>query len=294
MPSKFSRAKPSAVHPLMTRGAGRALPVLLHLLADGRPLAGRPGFLEGRHVGRRRRRGRAEDVVEEVLAPDHRRRPRRVRRHGQDARVAEQSGPPRVGHPHAPEVRPVDVGDPVEPREPLVQVRVVGRQQLDEGPVVAYLMLEEQLGLAAERLAQVVVELGVRARVGVDGPQVPDEQPLPAEVPGQRRRPRVGEHAAHLRGEHAGLAEGAGLGRLEQLVVGDAAPEEERQPRRQLEVADGVDAARDRRSPGRARRGTGTAATPAAGPTPPGRRARSRPRHGRRRRTPSACRRRRR
>ena len=53
-------------------------------------------------------------------------------------------------------------------------------------------------------------------------------------------RPRVGQHPPHLLLEHVGLAELARARDVEQLVVGDAAPQEERQPRRQLEVADAV------------------------------------------------------
>ncbi len=57
---------------------------------------------------------------------------------------------------------------------------------------------------------------------------------------------RIGQHALHLLLEHARVAELAAFGKAEQLVVGHAAPEEERQPRREPILVDGVDGARRR------------------------------------------------
>ena len=54
----------------------------------------------------------------------------------------------------------------------------------------------------------------------------------------------VRDHAAHLRGQHARLAQPAGRGQVQQLLVRDAAPEEERQARGELQVADRVRRAR--------------------------------------------------
>ena len=73
------------------------------------------------------------------------------------------------------------------------------------------------------------------------------EQPLAGEIRDQRVRARIGEHALHLRSRTGFASERARARQGEQLVVRNAAPEEERQPRRQLEVAD-----RDRRCPARA------------------------------------------
>ena len=51
-------------------------------------------FLEQRHVGRRRRRRHAEDVLQHVLAANHRRRARRIARHGQHAGLAQHAAAP--------------------------------------------------------------------------------------------------------------------------------------------------------------------------------------------------------
>ena len=62
----------------------------------------------------------------------------------------------------------------------------------------------------------------------------------------ERRRALVGEHALDLALELIGLVQLAGDGGVDELVVGQAAPQEERQARRELEVADAVEAARRR------------------------------------------------
>src|SRR5436190_838212 len=53
-------------------------------------------------------------------------------------------------------------------------------------------------------------------------------------------RPRVGQHAPDLLFEHRRLAQLSTARRVQQFVVWNAAPEEERQPRRQLELADRI------------------------------------------------------
>ncbi len=107
----------------------------------------------------------------------------------------------------------------------------------------------KQLRLAPHRLPQPLADVGEPVLVGDHGRDVPQVEPLAREARDQRARPLVGEHAPRLRLEHRGLAQPARLGEVEQLVVGDAAPQEEGQARRELEVADGV--ALPRRDPGR-------------------------------------------
>ena len=66
-------------------------------------------LLQRRDIGRRRRRRRAEHVLEQPLAPQHGRGPVGIRRHRQDAALAEQAAAIAVGEGHAPEVAAVDV-----------------------------------------------------------------------------------------------------------------------------------------------------------------------------------------
>ena len=108
------------------------------------------------------------------------------------------------------------------------------------------MLADEQLGLLPERLPQAVVEVGEDVDVGLETVEVPEVQPLAGEVPHECPRPSIGEHAPHLRLQHLRLAEPLRRRQLEQLVVRDAAPEEERQARRQGEVVDAVQRVRRR------------------------------------------------
>ena len=102
---------------------------------------------------------------------------------------------PRV----APEVAALDVGNAVVPREPLVDERVVGAQQVEHVAVLAHDAVEEQLGFPAKRLPQVVVEIGKalrRART-----HVAEIQPLPREIRDERGA-RIGHHPPDLPREH--------------------------------------------------------------------------------------------
>ena len=102
------------------------------------------------------------------------------------------------------------------------------------------MLAKKQLGLAAERLADVVVEVREQQQVRRDLVQVAQLQPLTGERVHQRVGARIGDHAPHLRFEHARRAQPAGDRQVQQLVVGNAAPEEERQPARQLEIGDAM------------------------------------------------------
>ena len=121
----------------------------------------------------------------------------------------------------------VDVRDAVVAGEPLVDERVVGRQQIDDAAILAQLAFEEQLGLALKRLAEVVVEIGKLVGVGGHGAQVAQVQPLSGEARDERPRSRIGKHPADLPFEHRGIAQLSARRGREQLVVGDAAPQEE-------------------------------------------------------------------
>ena len=111
-------------------------------------------------------------------------------------------------------------------RQPLVDERVVGGQQVEDVAVLPNDALEEQLGLALQALSQFVVPVGVEDAVGRRGRQVAEVEQLLREARDERIGARIGEHPPHLLLEHFGLAQSA-LGRdADQLVVGDAAPKE--------------------------------------------------------------------
>src|SRR5687767_8907973 len=110
--------------------------------------------------------------------------------------------------------------------------------------ILAQHAVEEELGLLPEGLPQVVVEVPVERRIGIDRIDVAQAQPLAGEVRREVERAPVGQHPARLLLELSGLTEPPAHGGIEQFVVRDAAPQEERQPRGQFEIADAVDTAR--------------------------------------------------
>ena len=100
--------------------------------------------------------------------------------------MSQQSAAEIVLDGDAAELAPVDSGDSVVPGQPFVEERIVGRQKIEHGAVFVEDALEEQLGLALERLPQVVVEIREIVRVGQDVAHVPQLQPLPGEIAHQR------------------------------------------------------------------------------------------------------------
>ena len=140
----------------------------------------------------------------------------------------------------------VDAVPPVVPGEPLVHERVVGVEQLHDAAVAENLALEEQRRLALHVGAQVLVELEEDVGVGNDPAHPAELQPLAGEVADEGVRPGVGEHARDLAVELVGVGEPAGLGRREERLVGDVAPQEQRQSSRQLQVGQPVRGPRGR------------------------------------------------
>ena len=128
-------------------------------------------------------------------------------------------------------------------RQPLVEERVVGIQQFHHAAILAHDVLEEQLGLALEALAQALVELGEDVRIGLLLREIAQVEPLPGEIRDQRFGARIVQHAPHLLVQHGGVLQLALLRQVQQLVVGNAAPQEEGEPRRQFQIADAIDAA---------------------------------------------------
>ena len=144
------------------------------------------------------------------------------------------SSPPRPGvvKRDASEMAAPHVGDAVVAREPFVDEGVVGREQLGDASVLSQDELEEELRLAPEPLAQALAESGEEVFVGLHRRGVAQAQPLAGEIGDERRRPRVPQHPLRLRLEHGRVLEVAVDGHVEQLVVRDAAPQEEREPGR--------------------------------------------------------------
>jgi len=167
----------------------------------------------------------------------------RVRRHRQQAGLTEQPAPrvERTVQRDVTEVVAVDVRDVVVLGQPLVDEGLVRRQQLEHAVDLASLAVEKQLHLTGHRLAQVRVEVGEGVGVGRHQRHVAEIEPLSAEVVDKRPGAGVGEHPRDLRLQHPLATQLVPLGQTEQRIVGQAAPQEERQPGGELRIADRVD-----------------------------------------------------
>ena len=145
-----------------------------------------------------------------------------------------------VGQRDAAKLPPGHIRDAVVPRQALVDERVVRRQQVHHAAILADDAREEQLRFLLERALQRKVEVRKEVVRGRHVRHVADVEPLVEKVGGHRLGTRVGEHARDLLFEHGGLPQGATLRGIQQLVVRNAAPEEEREARGQREVVDPV------------------------------------------------------
>ena len=209
-----------------------------------------PSLLSSRLVftfGRRRRHRRRQDVLEQPLAANRRRGACRVRRHRQHARLSQQAPAVLVGQRHAPEVAAVHAGNPVVTRELLVEERVVRRQQIHDAAVRLQLIVEEQLRLAARTpcagcrrtTGNFVFASGVSSqtlRVCSHWPKKLSTSAVRARGSASMRRT--------WRSRTSRFAQLSANRQIEQLVVRDAAPEEERQARGELDVGETIRGAR--------------------------------------------------
>ena len=100
--------------------------------------------------------------------------------------MTEQPGARRILQADAAKLAAVDVGNLVVARQPLVHEGVVRGQQVDDAPVVADLIVEQQFRFALEGVAQVVVELRELRAIRRRDPQIAQVQPLGDEVAHER------------------------------------------------------------------------------------------------------------
>src|SRR5262245_65788477 len=121
--------------------AGRVRTMLLELLPKRAGIA-HGAFVQNGHVSGRRGRRRAEDVLQHILPPDHRRRARRIARDGQHARVAQYSAALISLQLHAAELWPRDAFDPVMLRQRFVQESAPRVEEIREREIFAEDWLE--------------------------------------------------------------------------------------------------------------------------------------------------------
>ena len=132
-------------------------------------------------------------------------------------------------------------GNSVVPGQPLVDERVVGVEQLDDAAIVAERARHEELGFALERLQQALVVGRISIRIDDHLGHAAQVQPLRGEAVHEGAGgSRIGQHPPHFPFEDRRTSELFAFGQVEQPLVGHAAPQEERQPRSDLEIAQAV------------------------------------------------------
>ena len=240
--SKFSSASPIGIHGLVAARAHGVGAMLHHLLAHGERLLSIFVLLEHRNIGRRRRHRHPQDIFQNPLAADHRRRSLGVRGQRQDAALSQQSAAEIVVQSDAAELASVNPGDSVMPRQPFVEERIVRRQKIQHAAILVEDALEEQLGLALECLAEVVVEIREIVRVGQDVAHIPQAAATGRRnwSPARATSGRATCAAACCRST-AGSCSLPALASAEQLVVRNAAPQKEGQTRSQIQIVDSID-----------------------------------------------------
>src|SRR4029078_326765 len=85
-----------------------------------------------------------------------------------------------------------------------------------------------------------VIKIGEEPRIRSDPIEIPQVQPLCSKARHKRFRARIREHALDLLRDYFRLVQFFLLAQRQELIIRDAAPEEERKPRCKLQVADAI------------------------------------------------------
>ena len=224
----------------MAVDARRVLAVGLQPLPDrqavGEDVVGR----DRADVCRGRGHRRADDAPEHPVAALHGAGPprrRRGRQHGTQAEQAPAVVLRQTVDPGEGVARGRADRDPVVLGERPVEERVVGKDDLVDGPVLPDDVLEEGDGLLVQRRPEPVGELGEPAGIDALEPvEAVEPQPLAEELRREPARLRVAQHPAGLALQLRGLPQPAPGGRRAELLVGHRRPEEEAEPAGELPV----------------------------------------------------------
>jgi hypothetical protein len=126
--------------------------------------------------------------------------------------------------------------------EPFVQVSVVSIQKVEDAAILTDKAAHEHPRFLVECGGQRRIELRICLLVRLDVTQTAQSEPLRREVVRQTSGTSVGEHASNRGVPHLFIGQLCSASQIQKIIVGDAAPQEERQPGRQLKWGDGVNA----------------------------------------------------
>jgi hypothetical protein len=126
-------------------------------------------------------------------------------------------------------------------RQAIVQEREVRPYEVEDAPVLSNHRAEKEFRFRRHCAAQPFVEVREESIVGTfDCQEVAKIQPLAGEVFGERLRPGVGQHPVNLRPQCFWAGHLSARCEIEKLVVRNAAPQKERQPRGQLQIGEPI------------------------------------------------------
>src|SRR5262245_63602276 len=124
---------------------------------------------------------------------------------------------------------------------------MVGRQQILQALVFKQNAAQEKVDFGREILAQLGVEFGEELLIPLEFVDLEKVEPAEREIRHQALGLRSGQHTPHLGVQHAGTSQLARVRELDQLIVGAPPPQEVRQTRGELPVAERMEF-RDRKS----------------------------------------------
>ena len=125
-------------------------------------------------------------------------------------------------------------------RETIVHECVVRGKEIQNVSILVHHAFEQHLRLTAETLSQRIVPVGIAGGNRRRRFQISQIEPLSREVVHQGFGSRIGEHAPNLLFEHRRIVEFSLARDVDQFVVGNAAPQEKRQPGGQFQIANAI------------------------------------------------------
>src|SRR5262249_30154186 len=117
--------------------------------------------------------------------------------------------------------------DSIVAGEYSIQIRVIRTDQIENAAVVVDHTADEQARLLLESGFQCIVEVRIDLRVGLNVFDTAQSQPLRGKVVRQSPRARIGQQAADFAVEDSCVSQHSAGGDIEQLVIRNAAPQEE-------------------------------------------------------------------
>ena len=121
--------------------------------------------------------------------------------------------------------------------EALIEEGVIALDKVEDASVVAQDRGKKQLALTLHCCAQRCIKLGELLHIGALEFEVAQVQPLAGKILLQRQCAVIGEHARYLLLEHLRLAQLALFRQQQQLFIGQAAPQKQRQARCVFSIA---------------------------------------------------------